>query len=154
MLQHVSVFLFVAEQYSTVWIYCIQFICSLADGHLGVDSFCFYQHFSKENKWKIRLLMNSLLCLQAQRDRSFSLTNAAYKEKQASLSIRIHAFPASDKGIRARCGYFQSLISLLSPFFLWLQVSCIIIQLNIFISWDTSGKIRQLKLKQKNPTAS
>lgn len=55
-------------------------------------------------------------------------------------------FSPSDKRIPARHSYFQSLTFLLS---LWLQVSGIIIQLNIFTSWDTPEKMPWLTLEHK-----
>ena len=73
-------------------------------------------------------------------DCPFSLPGAAYKEKQACHNVGIQAFLASDERITARHGYFPSLTFLLSPFSQWLQVSGIIIQWNVFISWDTPEK--------------
>ena len=86
-------------------------------------------------------------------DYPFSLPGAAYKEKWASHNVGIQAFFASDERIRERHGYFPSLTFLLSPFSQWLQVSGIIIQWNVFISWDTPEKNTTAHTETQSPPA-
>jgi len=55
--------------------------------------------------------------------------------------------------IRARHGCFPGLTFLLSPFSQWLQVSGIIIQWNVFISWDTPEKNTTAHVETQSPPA-